>query len=89
MNLKFALPCKLDRGFEPERVLVPSSDYRSSYLLEVFEMGRGPIGTGARHAVWLHHLQEGGFRWACYCGVGTTCSTLDTELITEARAHFD
>ena len=53
-----------DVPFRMERVLLPTSDYHCSYLLEVFELGTGPIGTGARHAVWLHRRKEAiGYRW--------------------------
>ena len=78
-----------DVAFRLERVLVPTSDYHCSYLLEVFELGTGPIGTGPRHAVWLHHLKVGGFRWACSCGAGMSHHELDAALVAEARAHFD
>lgn len=78
-----------DVAFRLERILVPSSDYRSSYLLEVFELGTGPIGTGQRHAVWLHHLKIGGYRWACSCGTGMARLELAAALLAEAHAHFD
>lgn len=78
-----------DVPFRLERALVPTSDYHCSYLLEVFELGTGPIGTGSRHAVWLHHLKAGGYRWACSCGAGRSHHDLDTALVAEARAHFD
>lgn len=65
------------------------SDYRSSYLLEVFELGTGPIDSGARHAVWLHHLKIGGYCWKCSCGRQMTHHALDAALLAEARTHFD
>lgn len=72
-----------------ERILLPTSDEHCSYLLEVFELGTGPIGSGARHAIWLHHSKSGGYRWKCSCGDGMSHHELDAALLAEARAHFD
>jgi len=73
----------------PETVKLSPSDYDWSYLLEMFELGDGPIGTGERHAVWLHHLKAGGYRWRCACGAERAHHELDVALLAEARAHFD
>jgi hypothetical protein len=54
----------------PERVLLPPSDIRGSYLLEVFELGDKSCGSGARHAVWLHSLLAG--NGATGNGLGST-----------------
>lgn len=79
----------VDIAFRPERVLVSPSDLCCSYLLEVFELGDGPIDTGERHTVWLHHLKVGGYCWKCSCGSERTHHALDAVLVAEARAHFD
>ena len=76
-------------ALRPERVLLPPSDIRGSYLLEVFELGAKPLGSGARHAVWLHILEAGGYRWECCCGAQRTHHEIDAALLAEARAHFD
>jgi hypothetical protein len=73
----------------PTRVNLPPSDEVGGYLLEMFELGDGPIGSGKRHAVWLHQLKDGGYRWKCSCGVQRDQLKLDTALLAEARAHFD
>ena len=83
----------VDIAFRPERVLLPRSDKCCSYLLEVFELGDGPIDTdvrhGVRHAVWLHHLKVGGYRWKCSCGAERSHHALDAALVAEARTHFE
>jgi hypothetical protein len=70
-------------------VRVPPSDERFAYLLEVFELGVGRLGTGERHAVWLNRLKVGGYRWKCLCGAGCQQPVLDAALLAEARGHFD
>lgn len=72
----------------PQRITV-SSDHVDGYLLEMFELGDGPVGTCPRHAVWLHRLTAGGFRWRCSCGAERVHHDLDAALLAEARAHFD
>jgi hypothetical protein len=73
--------------FRPDRLTPP---YHSSYLLEVFELGDGPIDTGERHAVWLRVMIEGGYRWECSCGTRTEVwPQLSYRLLTEARYHFE
>lgn len=76
-------------AFRSERALLPPSDKQCSYVLEVFELGTGPIDTGDRHAVWLHLLKTGGYRWECSCGVQRGHHELDPAFLAEARAHFD
>ena len=78
----------VDITFRSERVLLPPSDKCCSYLLEVFELGSGPLDTGTRHAVWLHHLKAGGYRWECCCGAERSHRELDA-VVADARAHFD
>jgi hypothetical protein len=66
-----------------------SADEVDGYLLEIFELGDGPIGSGPRHAVWLKRLVAGGYCWKCSCGARREHSELDVALLAEARAHFD
>ena len=73
----------------PERVLLPPSEDDWGCILEMFELGDGPIGTGPRHCVWLHKLRAGGFRWKCSCGVERGHQELDAVLLAEARGHFE
>lgn len=74
----------------PTRVKLPPSEEVDGYLLEIFEqLSHGPRGSGIRHAVWLHRLRAGGFRWKCSCGVQKDQAALDAALLAEARAHFD
>ena len=73
----------------PERVMLPPSDEIDGYLLEMFELGDGPIGTCPRHAVWLHRLKTGSYCWKCSCGAQKEHRELDAALLAEARAHFD
>lgn len=84
----------------PELMKLPPTDKQHSYLLEVYELEDGPmlevyeledgpIGTGQRHAVWLHRLKTGGYRWECSCGEQRSHRELDAALLAEARAHFD
>lgn len=73
----------------PERVVLPPSDEIDGYLLEMFELGDGPLGSGPRHAVWVHRLKAGGYRWKCSCGVKRDHAKLDAALLAEARSHFD
>lgn len=71
----------------PERVLLPPSDECCSHLLEVFVLDT--VGTRPVHAVWLHHLKVGGYRWKCSCDAQRSHHVLDAALLAEARAHFD
>ncbi len=70
----------------PQRVMLPPSDYIGGYLLEIFELGGRP---GKRHAVWLHQLKAGGYRWKCSCGAQRSQPMLDVALLVDARTHFD
>ena len=79
----------VDIAFRPARVLLPPSDLCCSYLLEVFELGDGPIDTGPKHAVWLHHLKVGSYRWKCSCSTERIHHELEAAFVAEARAHFD
>jgi len=76
-------------AFRPRRIRCKPTDECCAYLLEVFEVGAGPIGTGTRHAVWLRHLRDGSYRWKCSCGASRSHGDLDAALLAEARAHFD
>jgi hypothetical protein len=76
-----------DAATRPQRI--SPSDEVDGYLLEMFELGDGSIGTCPRHAVWLKRLKAGGYRWRCSCGVERSHHVLDAALLAEARAHFD
>ena len=63
-------------------------------MLEMFEVGDGPEVPSwktnpRRHAIRLHCLKAGGWRWRCCCGEGRTQDDLDVALLVEARTHFD
>jgi hypothetical protein len=70
------------------------SEERYGYLLEIFKVGDGTALPNwqmdpRRHAVWLHCLKTGGWRWSCCCGASRAHNDLDIALLVEARAHFD
>lgn len=78
----------------PERVKLPPAEERYGFMLEMFEVGDGPKVPSwktnpRRHAIWLHCLKAGGWRWRCCCGEGRTQDDLDVALLVEARTHFD
>ena len=73
----------------PERVMLPPSEDKWGHILEMFELGDGPIGTGQTHCVWLHALKDGGYRWRCSCGVESRHATISVALFVEARTHFE
>ena len=73
----------------PERVLLPPSEEKWGHILEMFELGDGPIGTGQRHCVWLHALKAGGYRWRCSCGAKSQPQEISVELFADARTHFE
>lgn len=77
-------------GAGSSRVLVTPDDRVAIYLLEVFDVGINRSGSfGARHAVWLHVLRSGGYRWRCTCGAERASAVLDAVLLAEARTHFE
>jgi hypothetical protein len=72
-----------------QRLFMPQTDVVESVLLEVFELGDGPIDSGRRHAVWMHHLKSGRYCWKCCCGAQRSHHEPDAALLANAREHFD
>lgn len=68
---------------------LPPAEEICGYLLEVFELGVGPLDSGQRHTVWLHLMRSGDYRWRCSCGAHARRPELDAALLAEARGHFD
>lgn len=73
----------------PARVDLPPSEEKWGHILEMFELGDGPIGTGQRHCVWFHALKAGGYRWRCSCGAESRHEKVSAALFAEARMHFE
>jgi hypothetical protein len=80
---------KVSTTTRPERVVMPPAEETWGHILEMFELGDGPLDSGPRHCVWLHKLRAGGYRWRCSCGARQDYVTIGVALFTAARGHFE